>query len=142
MRIMTALAASAGSIVVLAGGASAQTTPPALHPRDAIIAKGANGPVADWEEEPWWIALGDCAAAFRVSPEERARVQAFSIAAMKRVSTDRGITPREAGAVVMPYILTGQGHERADTAVGIYGGPDDLRARCEGVMVQFQKAYP
>jgi hypothetical protein len=106
-----------------------------------MIAKGATGAVADWEEEPWWLALADCASAFMLDPEDRDKVKAFSVAAMKRVSTDRAIDLRQAGGVVIPYVTSGQGLERAHTTNALFG-PEYLRARCDRVIIQYRAAFP
>jgi hypothetical protein len=124
----------------LAGGAAfgAPSVPPAEDPRDKVIAKGTIGAVADWWEEPWWMALADCAAAFRSAPEDRAKVQTFATAAIAQVAKDRGIPLRDAGAVVMPYVTTGQGRQRAEDVILIYGGVDETRSRCDKVLVQYK----
>lgn len=122
--------------------AAAQSAPSAANADDKRVAKGVSGAVADWEEEPWWIALADCAAAFRLAPSDPNKTKAFSLAAIDRVSSDRRIDLKSAAAIVMPYAISGEGLERAKTTSEIFGSPDDLRSRCDGVMVQYRAAFP
>lgn len=118
--------------------AGARSAPPVEDPRDKVVAKGTTGAVADWWQEPWWIALADCAAVLRSAPEDRAKFQTFATAAMAQIAKDRGIPLRDAGGVVMPYVTTGQGHRRAEDVIAIFGGVGEMRSRCDKVLVQFK----
>ena len=139
-RTSTLVCAGAALGLSLVGGAAfgAESAPPVDDPRDKIVANGATGAVADWWDEPWWIALADCAAVFRSAPEDRAKVQTFATAAMAQVAKDRGIPLRDAGAVVMPYVTTGQGRQRAEDVIAIFGGVSEARSRCDKVLVQYK----
>jgi hypothetical protein len=128
--------------IIVNSPAGAQSVPPTANAKDKMIPKGVTGAVVDWEEEQWWLALADCAAAFRVPPQDQEKFRTFSLAAIQRVATDRGINLRQATEIVLPYATSGQGLERAKTTSGIFGGPEDLRSRCDKVLIQYRAAFP
>src|SRR3954471_15230669 len=104
------LAGWAIAMLVMATPAQSQTAPSAPDARDKIAPKEMSYRA---DLEPWWMALADCAAIFHEAPVDRAKMQAFATAAMAQMAKDRGITLREAGAIVMPHLMTGLGVEIA-----------------------------
>jgi hypothetical protein len=131
MRLAAGLAMA---LLAMAAPARAQIVmPPPEDARDKMAPKEMS--YAD-ESEPWWMALADCAAVFRAAPEDTAKFRTFGTAAMAQMAKDRAIPLRDAGAVVMPYIMTGQGNARAAALSGIYGDLTGLRASCDGVMAK------
>lgn len=142
MRRTVRFLASLAACAAVAGPAWARNEPPPVDPKDKLVSETATGAVSDWQGEPWWMALADCSSAWRLDPPDKAKTSLFGVAAGKRISADRGIEPKAAMADVVPYIAAGQGAERAQTHSAIWGGPDELRKRCEGVMVQYKAAFP
>ena len=125
-------------LIALAGSAPAWAQvvmPPPDDARDKMAPKEMS--YAE-DVEPWWMALADCAAMFHAVPEDPAKFRAFGTAAIGQMAKDRGIPLRDAVAVVMPYILKGQGGVRAASLTGIYGDAVKPREGCDGVMVKYK----
>lgn len=122
-------------LLALAAPLQAQTGPSEVDPRDKIAPKEMS-----YREdlEPWWMALADCAAIFQQAPMDRPKMQTFATAAMAQMAKDRGITVRQAGAIVMPHVMTGRGFEIASAMVAVYDGVTRLRTDCDGVMAKYK----
>ncbi|MBX3565968.1 MAG: hypothetical protein KF730_15490 [Sphingomonas sp.] len=134
---MLRVAGFAITLLTMAVPLGAQTVPAAADSRD----KMAPLKMSYREQiEPWWVVLADCAAVHRQPVEDRAKTQAFATTAMARVAKDRGITIRDAGAVVMPHVLRGRGNEIAGVLVATYGGKAELAKGCDDVMAAYKSA--
>jgi hypothetical protein len=130
---------TAASLLLVAGWSGlAQAIPDSADHRDKMVAVGPEGAAGDWDGQPWWIALADCAAAYREPPIDQPKFKNFGAAAMSRLAADRALPARQAAEIVMPYI-NGQGRERAQVMVGIFGGSEEIRSICDKALAHYEK---